>query len=98
MPYQENFQAQLFSQSTTGGWHFLALPLALSQEIRRVYKTDEEGWGRLKAKASLGQSTWDTAIWFDAKRQTYLLPIKADIRKKEKINIGNWASCTVLVG
>ena len=28
---------------------------------------------------------WETAIWFDTKLDTYLLPLKAEIRKKEKI-------------
>ena len=45
----------------------------------------EEGWGRLKAIAKLGNSQWETAIWFDTKHKTYLLPLKAEIRKKEKI-------------
>ena len=48
-------------------------------------KWQEEGWGRLKATAKIGNSQWETAIWFDTKRKTYLLPLKADIRKKENI-------------
>ena len=35
--------------------------------------------------AEIGNTKWDTAIWFDTKRKTYLLPIKAEIRKKEKL-------------
>ena len=30
-------------------------------------------------------SEWKTAIWFDTKQDTYLLPLKAEIRKKENI-------------
>jgi hypothetical protein len=29
-----------------------------------------------------------TAIWFDTKVNTYLLPLKAEIRKKENFEIG----------
>ena len=36
-----------------------------------------EGWGRLKATAKIGNSEWATAIWFDTKINTYLLPLKA---------------------
>jgi hypothetical protein len=46
----------------------------------------EEGWGRLKVSARVGKSTWDTAIWFDTKAQTYLLPLKASIRTAEGLN------------
>ena len=47
----------------------------------------EEGWGRLKATIKVGKSEWQTAIWFDTKQDTYLLPLKAAIRKKEKIEL-----------
>lgn len=35
--------------------------------------------------AKIGNTQWETAIWFDTKLDTYLLPLKAEIRKKEKI-------------
>ena len=40
----------------------------------------------MKASARVQDITWDTAIWFDKKKDTYLLPIKADVRKKAKLN------------
>ena len=41
--------------------------------------------GRLKMTAKTDNTQWETAIWFDTKLDTYLLPLKAEIRKKEKI-------------
>ena len=38
----------------------------------------------MKAVAKIGNSNWQTAIWYDSKKSTYILPIKAEIRKKEK--------------
>lgn len=66
-------------------WYFTSLPRELAEEIRENHKAFEEGWGRLKVLAKIGSSEWNTAIWFDTKSQTYLMPIKAEIRKKEKI-------------
>jgi hypothetical protein len=57
----------------------------MANEIRKNLKFLEEGWGRLKATAKIGNSEWETAIWFDTKHDTYILPLKAEIRKKEKI-------------
>lgn len=57
----------------------------MAKEIRETLKSEEEGWGRLKAEAKIGKSEWKTAIWFDTKANTYLLPLKAAIRKKESI-------------
>lgn len=70
-----------------GGWHFVSLPVHLSSEIRNALKFEEEGWGRLRVTAKIGNSEWKTAIWFDTKKNTYLLPLKAEIRKKESINV-----------
>jgi hypothetical protein len=82
------FTAKPWLHAGPGGWHFVSLPDKLAQEIRSALKSEEEGWGRLKAKAKIGNSEWKTAIWFDSKRNTYLLPLKAEIRKKENLIIG----------
>lgn len=67
------------------GWTFVSLPKELSLEIRNNFKWQEEGWGRMKVTAQIGSTEWLTAIWFDTKQDTYLLPLKAAIRKKEKV-------------
>lgn len=69
-----------------GGWYFISLPKKLAKEIRKSFRSEEEGWGRLKATAKIGDSEWATAIWFDTKIDTYILPLKAAIRKKERID------------
>ena len=71
------------------GWYFVNLPLDFSEEIRTHFKKEEEGWGRLKATAKIGVTEWKTAIWYDTKWQAYLLPLKAEIRKKESISVEN---------
>ncbi len=76
-------------------WYFVSLPKDSSKEIRIHFKGFEEGWGRLKAVAKIGNSEWKTAIWFDTKQETYLLPIKADIRKKEKIAVDHEVEITL---
>jgi hypothetical protein len=82
------FTAKPWQYSGPGGWYFVSLPERVAKEIRTALKSEEEGWGRLKATANIGASEWKTAIWFDTKLNTYLLPLKAEIRKKEQIEIG----------
>lgn len=76
-------------------WYFVSVPKEISEEIRMMRKWDEEGWGRLKATARIGNSEWKTAIWFDRKHETYLLPVKAEIRKKENIQIDQAVEITI---
>lgn len=80
------FTASVWQHSAPGGWYFVSLPQATALEIRQQLQWQEEGWGRLKATAGIGGSQWETAIWFDTRQQTYLLPLKAEIRRKEKID------------
>lgn len=76
---------QYSSSAETGGWIIVSLPKKMAKEIRNNFKWLEEGWGRMKVTAKTGSTEWQTAIWFDTKQNTYLLPIKAEIRKKENI-------------
>ena len=78
-------------------WYFVSLPQQLSAEIRGNPQHLEEGWGRLKITAKIGGTEWRTAIWFDTKRQTYLLPIKGEIRKKEKIGAEQEVTVTLWI-
>ena len=82
------FTAKPWQFTGPAGWYFVSLPEKLAKEIRDALKSEEEGWGRLKVTAKIGNSEWKTAIWFDTKMRTYLLPLKAEIRKKENIIIG----------
>ncbi len=77
------FTASSWQHPGAGGWHFVSLPMELSEEIRSDMQSQEEGWGRMKVKAQIGETSWATSIWFDTKQNTYLLPLKAEIRKKE---------------
>jgi hypothetical protein len=85
MKIQYSFSSKVWQYKGQGGWYFVSLPEALSAEIRAALKSEEQGWGRLKVTAQIGKYDWETAIWFDTKANTYLLPLKADIRRKEKI-------------
>lgn len=43
----------------------------------------------MKITAKIGGSRWATAIWFDAKLDIYILSLEAEIRKKEKLEVGS---------
>jgi hypothetical protein len=82
---QWQFTASVWKYNSTKAWHFISLPIEISKEIRENLKWQEEGWGRLKVTAKTGNSEWKTSIWFDNKQNTYLLPVKSEIRIKESI-------------
>lgn len=92
------FNATIWQYSLVkGGWFFVSLPVEISKEIRDNLKWQEEGWGRLKTTAKINCTEWETAIWFDTKLKTYLLPLKAEIRRKEKLKTDKNLSILILI-
>jgi hypothetical protein len=91
------FHAKSWRYDGPSAWHFISLPFDIANEIRENLKSEEEGWGRLKATAKIGNTEWKTAIWFDTKLKTYLLPLKAEIRKLENIEVGKPTSTCIWI-
>lgn len=94
---QYDFTAKIWQYEGPNGWYFVSLPQDVSKEIRENLKWQEEGWGRLKATAKIETHEWKTAIWFDTKQNTYLLPLKAAVRAKCKLEKGQAVDVSVFV-
>ncbi|MBU3742866.1 MAG: DUF1905 domain-containing protein [Candidatus Kapabacteria bacterium] len=73
-------------------WYVVSLPVDVSANIRAMFSVAETGWGRLHVRAAIDNVAWDTAIWYDTKRATYLLPLKAAVRTKCGIDVGHLSS------
>lgn len=91
------FNAKPWLYEGKSAWHFISLPFDMANEIRENLKSAEEGWGRLKATARIGETAWRTAIWFDTTLKTYLLPLKAEIRKSAHIEVGKLTTAYIWV-
>lgn len=94
---QFQFSSKPWKHAGAGGWHFVSLPVKLSREIRSLFRTEEGGWGRLPATARINDSKWKTAIWFDSKLNTYLLPLKEEIRKAEQVAAGKTITVSIYI-
>lgn len=83
-----NFSAEVWLYQGNAPWHFVTLPKDLAVEIQSVFGDRERGWSSLPVTVTIGSSVWETSIFKDKKSESYLLPLKANIRKKEKIEAG----------
>ena len=72
-----------------GSWHFIVVPQKESESIKATFGDMKRGFGSLRVIASVGKTKWKTSIFPDNKTGTYLLPIKKDVRKKERIRAGD---------
>lgn len=66
-------------------WRFITVPKKESEVIRKKYGAQVRGWGSLPVSVTIGETSWNTSIFPDKKSGTYLLPLKAAVRKAEGI-------------
>lgn len=81
-------------------WHFVTVPKNHSEEIK--FFTDNHfgkrrGWGAVRVTVTIGSSEWQTSIFPSKSLDAYILPIKADVRKKEKIMVDDLIVVTLKI-
>ncbi|MFM2374811.1 MAG: hypothetical protein RLZZ234_806 [Candidatus Parcubacteria bacterium] len=62
-------------------WHFITVPKDISLIIKKQFGANTRGWGSLPVSVKIDGTTWQTSIFPDAKAGTFLLPLKASVRK-----------------
>ena len=70
-------------------WHFITVPKKMSVEVKARFGTSAKGWGSLPVVATVGKTSWKTSIFPDKRSGAYLLPVKAEVRKKEGMRAGD---------
>ncbi len=88
-------QAKIWLYPGLAAWHFLTLPVKESETIKKRYEFMKRGWGSLPIMVTIGETSWKTSIFPDKKTNAYLLPLKAAVRKKEKIAEGDKVNFTI---
>lgn len=76
----------------SANWHFVTLSKKQSQQIKERFSDFKRGWGSIPVKITKGETTWKTSIFPDNKAGAFILPIKSDVRKAEKIEVGQLVS------
>ncbi|HVE80957.1 MAG TPA: DUF1905 domain-containing protein [Candidatus Dormibacteraeota bacterium] len=84
-PTEYSIKAKVWLYPGEAAWYFVSIPNPYSKEIKKYFGEAARGWGSLPVKVTLGSTVWKTSIFPDKKLGEYLLPLKAEIRKREKI-------------
>lgn len=92
-----SMRAKVWLYPGAGGWHFVTLPAKDSAAIKRAFGVAQRGWGSLPVIATVGKTSWKTSIFPDKKIGAYVLPLKADVRKKENIQFDRVISFSVQI-
>lgn len=93
---EHRFKAKLWVYQGKGAWHFVTLPKAAADEIR-FHNPLARGFMPIACEVAIGKTSWKTSVFPDSKSGSYLLAVKADVRKAERIKAGDNVSVTVVV-
>lgn len=72
-------------QAEKAAWHFVALPVDMSEDIKAFTKHLARGFRTVKVEACIGETRWRTSIFPSKEHGAYILPIKKSVRAAEDI-------------
>lgn len=96
MPTTYALRGKLWVHPGAAGWHFVTVPKRQGQEIRRFFGGDR-AWGSVPVTVTIGGATWRTSLFPDGKTGSYLLPVKAAVRRAEGLAAGSTAAYTLRI-
>ncbi len=74
---------------TKTAWHFLTIDGAVAEAIRSAAPGRSAAWGSVYVSATIGNTSWQTSVFPSKDVGGYLLPVKASVRKSEKLSEGD---------
>lgn len=82
-------------------WHFVTIAgdageaIAAHEAMRRLELGQRRGFGSVRVAARIGSSEWRTSVFPSKAAGGWLLPVKAAIRKAEKLAEGDAVTVTL---
>ena len=90
------FSAPLWEYQGKGAWHFVTLPKGVADEVR-FFGQAAKGFRMVAVRATIGASSWQTSLFPDSASQSYLLPVKAEVRKREALAKGQVVQVAICI-
>ena len=91
-------KAKVWLYPGPAAWYFVTLPKKTSEEIDFFFAHIKGGWGSVKVNVTVGKTSWKTSIFPDKKQDSFILPLKKEVRTKESIKEGNKINISLEIG
>lgn len=91
-PARFEFVAEVWEHDGPTAWYFVSLPEDVADDIEAAFGHRAKGFGSLRVDVTIGATRWQTSIFPDAKRGTYVLPVKKSVRIAEQLEAGSKAN------
>jgi hypothetical protein len=74
---------------TKAAWTFVTIAGAVADAIRAAAPGRSAAWGSVYVTARIGETEWRTSVFPSKDAGGYLLPVKASVRKAERLTEGD---------
>lgn len=93
-----SFEADLWLYpGAKASWFFITVPEEISHSLR-FFAGKTNGFGSIRVRVLIGESMWETSVFPDKKSGCFFLPVKAAIRRAERITTGDKVSVELRTG
>ncbi|MEP7290621.1 MAG: DUF1905 domain-containing protein [Chloroflexota bacterium] len=81
------FNGEIWFWRGPAPWFFVTVPEEQSLDLKAISSAVTYGWGVIPVQVQIGGTVWKTSLF--PKQDRYLVPIKASVRKAEKLEEGD---------
>jgi hypothetical protein len=81
------FSGEIWFWKGPSPWYFVSVPEDDCSELEDTAAFVSYGWGMIPVTARIGDSRWTTSLF--PKDGGYVLPVKADVRRAERLDRGD---------
>ena len=81
------FSGEIWFWRGPAPWYFVTVPEAQSSDLKAILGFVTYGWGMIPVKARIGNTEWKTSMF--PKNGSYIVPIKANVREAEALDVGD---------
>jgi hypothetical protein len=85
------FTAPLWRWKAQSGWFFVTLSDDASALVRERPRPPR-GFGSVRVRATIGDTTWTTSVFPDSDSGRYVLPVKKAVREANELDEGDAAA------
>ena len=81
------FNAKIWFWRGPSPFYFVTVPEQQSQDLKAIVALVTYGWGMIPATVQIGKTEWKTSLFH--KDGSYIVPLKASVRKAENLDEGD---------
>ncbi len=91
-----DFSSEIWFWKGPAPWYFVTVPAEQCHDLQAISGIVTYGWGMIPVTVRIGKTRWKTALW--PKDGSYIVPIKASVRRAEKLAEGDTVTIRLEVG